>query len=141
MTKKSWRQRCLDNPDMMFKRALNSAKNRATNRVMPFNITVEYLVNLFSEQGGRCFYSGLKMNVVKKDAGKTHDPFKMTLDCIDPKKGYVPGNIVWCSYCVNSMKQKMPLSRMLQVCSAISERSELVKSSYKKIRSTQDGTL
>jgi len=141
MVRKSWRQRCLDNPDIMFKRAFNSAKNRAINRDITFDISVPYLMELYSNQDGKCFYSGLNMNIVKKDASKTHDPFKMTLDCIDPRLGYVAGNVVWCAYCVNSMKQKMSLSRMLQVCSAISGRSNDIKLGYKKIRSMKNGTI
>ena len=139
MVRKSWRQRCLDNPDIMFKRAFNSAKNRALDRGMSFDIDVDYLLNLYSKQDGKCFYSGMKMNVVKKDPSKTHDPFKMTLDCINPEAGYTKGNVVWCAYCVNSMKQKMSLGKMLQVCTSISNRSKEVKLESRRIKRNKNG--
>jgi|TARA_R110001583_G_scaffold16234_29_gene66412 hypothetical protein len=134
MVRKSWRQRCLDNPDIMFKRALNSAKNRSLGRDTPFDIDVPYLMDLYSGQDGMCFYSGIDMNIVKRDPLKTHDPFKMTLDCIVPELGYVKGNVVWCAYCVNTMKQKMPLDQMLKVCTSIARRSDEVRLGYKRIK-------
>tara|TARA_A100001011_G_scaffold389500_1_gene471102 strand:- start:2183 stop:2578 length:396 start_codon:yes stop_codon:yes gene_type:complete len=117
---KKWRQRCLDNPNFMFKRAHSLARKRAESRELPFDITVEYLMSLFDEQNGSCYYSGHKINIVKDDATRTHDPFKMTLDRKSPEKGYVKGNIVWCAYCVNAMKQKMPVDKMVEICRSIS---------------------
>jgi hypothetical protein len=123
---KNWRQRCLDNPSMMFSQAYRRAKSRADNKDIPFDITVDNMVDLFNEQNGKCFYSGMDINIVKTDENRTHDPFKMTLDCIVPESGYVKGNVVWCAYCVNSMKQKMPLEKMLKVCELIYSRSDKI---------------
>lgn len=31
----------------------------------------------------------------------------LSLDKLDPSKGYIKGNVVWCSYLINTMKQNM----------------------------------
>ena len=123
---KGWRQRCLDNPNTMFGQAFRRARARAGNKNIPFDLTVDYLIDLFNSQDGQCYYSGIDINIVKENESRVHDPFKMTLDCVDPRAGYVKDNVVWCAYCVNSMKQKMPLKKMLNVCELIYKRSDKI---------------
>jgi hypothetical protein len=67
------------------------------------------------------------MHVSKvKEKKELHDPYKMTLDCLDPSKGYTSDNIVWCLYCVNSFKQRMQKKEMMQICLKMLE-NQLVK--------------
>ena len=124
---RSWRQRCLDNPNMMFNQAYRRARDRAKNKGLSFNITEDYITNLFEEQGGKCYYSDIKLNIVKKDEKRMHDPLKMTLDCVSPEMGYTKGNVVWCAYCVNSMKQKMSFNEIVNICKAILVKAEITK--------------
>lgn len=119
--KKSWRELCLQNQSKMFARAHAHARRRALKKCLPFSMTHEYIKQVFDDQNGKCFYSGKQLNIVKEDADILHDPFKMTIDCLDPKLGYVKGNIVWCAYCINSLKQKMNVHQMVDVCKAIVE--------------------
>lgn len=119
MTELGWRQKCLNYPNIMFGRAIANARSRAIKRGIPFDLTKDDVMIMFEAQGGLCFYSGLKLNVVKSDATRTHDPFKMSLDCVDPKLGYVKDNVVWCAYCVNALKLKMSQEAMIDVCRAI----------------------
>lgn len=76
---------------------------------VPSDLTVEYLVGLFEKQDGLCFYSGEKMIFGWVD-GKVHHN-SLSLDKLDPIKGYVQGNVVWCTYLVNTMKQDMAEQR------------------------------
>lgn len=71
----------------------------------PSDLTVNYLVDLYNRQDGYCYYSGTKMIFGWVD-GKVHHS-SLSLDKLDPTKGYVQGNVVWCSYLVNTMKQNM----------------------------------
>lgn len=103
----------------MFGKALSNARKRADKRGVSFEIDKEYLFELYESQSGKCYYSGLPLHVVKDGAEKVHDEYKMTLDCIDPKKGYVKDNVVWCSYCVNSFKQNLSKDEMINVCISI----------------------
>jgi hypothetical protein len=38
--------------------------------------------------------------------GKIHHN-SLSLDKLDPKLGYIKGNVVWCTYLINTMKQDM----------------------------------
>ena len=125
MSAGGWRQKCLSYPNIMFGRAVANARTRANKKGIPFSITRKDVMDMFEEQKGLCYYSGLPMNVVKSDAKKFHDPFKMSLDCMDPAKGYVKGNVVWCAYCVNALKLKMSEDDMVGICRAIVKRADL----------------
>ena len=124
MTVGVWRQKCLDYPSIMFGRAVQNARNRARKKDIPFDITKEYIMDLFEKQDGGCFYSDIKLNIVKENKDRTHDPFKMSLDCVNPSLGYVKGNIVWCAYCVNALKLKMSKEDMINVCRHIVKKAD-----------------
>ncbi len=100
----------------MFSKAFFAAKRRANKKSIPFKISVKDVFEAFENQGGKCYYSNIKMNIIKKNSNELHDPYKMTIDCIAPKNGYVKGNIVWCLYCINSFKQRMSEKEMMAIC-------------------------
>lgn len=125
MASLNWRDRCLNHPNIMFGNAVKSARTRAKKKGLPFDLTREYVTSMFNNQDGLCYYSGLPMNIVKSDVTKTHDPLKMSLDCVDPSKGYVEGNVVWCAYCVNALKLKMSKDDMVDICRAIVKKADL----------------
>lgn len=81
------------------------------------NLTVEYLVSLYEQQDGYCFYSGRKMIFGWVDGKVHHD--SLSLDKIDPAKGYVQGNVVWCTYLVNTMKQNMTDKQFYDVINSV----------------------
>jgi len=126
MTVTSWRQKCLDYPSIMFGRAVQNARYRSKRKNISFELTKEYVMDLFEEQDGKCYYSGIQLNVVKENKDRTHDPFKMSLDCVDPELGYVKGNVVWCAYCVNALKLKMSKEDMLNVCRHIVKKADSI---------------
>jgi len=109
----------------MFGRAVQNARNRAKKRGIPFGLSKSYIVDLFEEQRGRCYYSDIELNVVKENKDRTHDPFKMSLDCVEPDLGYVKGNVVWCAYCVNALKLKMSKEDMINVCRHIVKKADI----------------
>lgn len=125
MSNPGWRAKCLSYPNIMFGRAVSNARARAQKKGIPFSIDRQYVKGLFDLQDGKCYYSGLELSVVKKDASRTHDPFKMTLDCVDPDLGYTEGNVVWCAYCVNALKLKMSKESMIDVCRAVVKKADL----------------
>lgn len=64
------------------------------------DLSINYLVSLFNEQEGLCYYTG---NVLTFP-DKTGFPSGISLDRLDPSKGYIQGNVVFCSFFVNTMK-------------------------------------
>lgn len=109
-------ERKADIKNVMFQKAYRGAYRRALKKSLPFCLSVSDIKEAFDKQNGRCYYSGIEMHIKKKNTKELHDPYKMTLDCINPEKGYVAGNVVWCLYCINSFKQKMEKKEMMQIC-------------------------
>jgi hypothetical protein len=117
--KKSWTARCEANPNLLFSKAIANAKKRSKEKGLVFEIDINYIKELYSKQSGKCYYSKLPLNIVKNQGSGLHDSFKMTLDRLDPEKGYVKGNVVWCAYCINSFKLNMSKDKIVEVCKAI----------------------
>ncbi len=100
----------------MFRKALQGARRRARKKNLPFCLDIPTIRDVFTKQNGNCFYSGIKMNIVKNQNNQLHDEFKMTIDCIDPNLGYSKENVVLCLYCINSFKQRMKKDQMFDIC-------------------------
>jgi hypothetical protein len=79
--------------------------NWRRNSITISDLTVDYLVDLYHQQNGLCYYSKVEMIFGFVD-GKIHHN-SISLDKLDPEKGYTQGNVVWCSFLTNSMKQNL----------------------------------
>ena len=100
----------IENNDIEFyiKRRIGTIKSRAEKHNINFNLDIEYLIDLWNKQNGRCFYSNIPMkNSMKQDGFQSWDC--PSLDRIEPANGYVKGNIVWCIFGINSFKQSLNL--------------------------------
>lgn len=73
----------------------------AKRMTLPFETTNADLLNLYRQQGGKCFYTGLEMKLISETA---KDLLLASCDRIDSTKGYVPGNVVLCCWGVNLLK-------------------------------------
>lgn len=87
---------------------------RACKKGLDFDITPEYLMELYTNQNGLCYYSGMKMEIAIK--GNINNYNTLSIDRIDSSKGYVKGNIVLCCDCVNTMKMKLTTNEFLTIC-------------------------
>lgn len=100
----------IENGDFEFyiRRRIGTIKSRAEKRNLDFDLDIEYLVDLWKKQNGRCFYSNIPMNnSMKKDGFQSWDG--PSLDRIETTNGYVKGNVVWCTFGINSFKQSLSL--------------------------------
>lgn len=82
---------------------------------IPSDLTVEYLLNLYHEQNGNCYYTGRKLLIEPE-----HEPAKLpfetiSLDRLIPEMGYVQGNVVWCCVAINRMKNDVPKEKFIQL--------------------------
>jgi len=80
-----------------------------------------YLIQLWEEQEGKCYYTGIKMSL--KGYSK-NEKTAMTVDRIDPNGGYTRGNIVLCCSIVNKIKQNLSINELLEWCNLIKISSE-----------------
>lgn len=66
------------------------------------NLTAKFLLSLYHKQNGLCFYTGEKMLVYHGKGFQQRN--SMSVDKLDPKKGYCEGNVVLCTNEANLAK-------------------------------------
>ena len=92
---------------------LNSAKNRALRKSIPFDLTVELIEKLWNDQNGLCFYSGKSM-ILESNSIDT-----VSIDRIDSSMGYTLGNIRLCRKSINTMKLDLTLEVFIRIIKEI----------------------
>ncbi len=98
----------------------NNIIRGAKSRGIEFNITIEYLWELFIKQNKRCALSGipLQFSTTRKNKDKT-----VSIDRIDSNKGYVEENVQWTHKTINMMKNKLSNEDFVSFCKNVSERN------------------
>lgn len=104
-------------PEKFIQAKFASYRSRAASMGLSFNITKEHLLQLWSEQEGRCFYIGEEIDfTLTTDAGDHPHLLTPSLDRKDPNLGYTIGNVVWCSYGINRMKNNLDYETFIRAC-------------------------
>lgn len=99
---------------------LRNARARASNKKIPFVLTYEYLEMLYLRQSGNCFYSGREMALETDSERKTkRTSLMVSLDKLEPSKGYVAGNVCLCCCDVNIAKADLSESEFKAMCEAV----------------------
>ncbi len=95
-----------------------SCRARADN--IPFDLDAEYLIQLWNDQYGKCFYTEhpIDFTLITKSRAHPH-LFQPSLDKKDPALGYVKGNVVWTAYVINRMKNDLDYDDFIAACSLI----------------------
>lgn len=90
----------------------NNCKKSAANRGYEWELTPEYLYDLFLKQNKKCSLSGVDIILTKtKSSNQT-----ASLDRIDSTKGYVVGNVQWVHKHINIMKNVSSNDEFLDWC-------------------------
>lgn len=110
-TKLDYKFRCRKLRDM--------AKFRAKISALPFNLTIEYLINLWELQDGRCAISGRCFDLSRPSENETVKANAPSLDRIEPKKGYVQDNVRFVCYQVNTALNEYGEEELLKLCKDI----------------------
>jgi len=76
-------------------------KHGADLRDIPFDLTIEFLWNLFQQQKGLCGLSGIPLILVPsiKSSNVNWDIITASLDRINNDKGYTEDNVWWVHRC------------------------------------------
>jgi hypothetical protein len=82
-------------------------------------VTAELILKMWEKQDGKCFYTGLPMEV-KAGKGK-NNPAAFSIDRIDSSKGYTRDNVVLCRWDVNRAKNNYTLEHFKMLCKAVTE--------------------
>ena len=107
-----------------FRQHLRLARRRVRANGRECNITLEYLKELWESQGGRCPYTGWKLDnpsTTNEYNGYDLHPKRASLDRIDSAKGYVPGNVQFVSVIANYGKRDFREEELLEFCKAVAE--------------------
>lgn len=88
--------------DFRLKENLGWSKRRANEKGLPYNITLNYLKELYEKQEGKCFYTGLELSL-------TNGTHRISIDQVIPSRGYTQDNVVLCAFVVNQMKFDLSL--------------------------------
>jgi len=92
-------------------------RNHARNRGLTFSITMKYAWDLFERQDGCCSLTGWKLALDL--SSKSKSTCTASLDRINSKRGYVPGNVQWVHKDVNQIKWDLTSERFIEVCRAV----------------------
>lgn len=75
----------------------NEIQRRHNQTGIEVEIDEEFILQLYESQGGRCYWSGLRM--IPSPQNKY--PFQPSVDRIDNSKGYTKTNVVLCCFSMN----------------------------------------
>jgi len=89
---------------------------RRRNQKHMFSIDSSYVVNLWFKQKGLCALSGRKMTHIR---GNGRVKTNASLDRIDSKRPYEPGNVQLVCAVTNFMKHDMTVKEMKDWCAAV----------------------
>lgn len=85
---------------IVLRRTMKSIRSRCTWKNLPFDLTTEFLADLAKEQNYRCALTGMKFKLQKNGPFRV-DPYALTVDRIEPQKGYVQGNVRLICFAMN----------------------------------------
>lgn len=93
----------------------SAIKSGAERRGIPFNLDINYLWELYTNQYGNCALTSVPIILVSaiKDCNVNWDIITASLDRIDNSKGYEIGNVWWVHKEVNRLKNNYSLNELL----------------------------
>lgn len=100
----------------------STIKRSASVRNLEFNITIEYIWQLYQEQNGCCKLTNLPIVLDFRDSDKKERT--ASLDRIESNKGYVVGNVQWIHKTVNKMKMDIDEKTFIEFCKLVGQHNK-----------------
>ena len=94
----------------------------AKRRKHEFDLTLEYLKELWEKQDGKCPYTDWPLKQMKDTSHKNQlptTPDRTSLDRIDSSKGYVKGNVQFICYMAQNAKNKFTSAQLKSFCESM----------------------
>ena len=90
---KRWRREYSRTVVGRLRTVLNSAKTRAKNQKLVFDLDFDWLMEQYRKQDGKCSLTGIQLQFgFNYDSSRRYMPESPSLDRIDPALGYTKGN-------------------------------------------------
>lgn len=103
-----------------FKKSIVRARDRAKRKNVPFNIDDQIIEQTIRQQDWRCAVSGIKLT--PHDAA-VEEAFRPSIDRIEPRLGYVPGNIRIVCQIVNLAMHDWGSAPLFKLASALKKQA------------------
>lgn len=94
---------------------LKDAKARSKKYNKDLDVDDVYLYELFKQQAKCCALTGVELMI------EIGHPLCLSLDQIDPTKGYTVGNVQWLAWVVNRAKGDLDTEHFYEMCEAVIE--------------------
>jgi len=99
------------------RRLLNGSKARAKLKSLPFNLTLEYLKDLYNEQEGLCAITNVSFCFEPHQTKHVANKNTISLDRVEPELGYTKGNVRFVTFQVNCAKGFYTDEEFYEMCS------------------------
>lgn len=93
-----------------------AARDRAKKRGLKFELTTEFLKELWEKQDGKCAITKLPMTFIN-DEGRIYT--NVSIDQIEPNNGYTKENVQLVCMAVNQLKSDFTMNEVLTICESI----------------------
>lgn len=108
-----------ENPTLpkVLKSRLAASKTRAKKKQVVFTLTFKDLLDQWEKQNGKCFYTGLPLKIKVETYFDNKEV--LSIDRVEPDKGYSRENVVLCCDCINTMKSNMTMEQFKKYLSLL----------------------
>lgn len=100
------------------RQTLKRASTRSKEKGMAFDLTYDFLCQLFVGQNGLCAMTGIKMTTIKKYDCR-RNPFAPSIDRIDSSEGYIVGNVQYVTAIANIAKSDYGEAPFYAMCTSV----------------------
>jgi hypothetical protein len=110
-----------DDLNYFLKEVLSAAKSRAIKKSLEYDMSMEFLEELWNNQKGKCAITHIDM---------THTilqgriPTNLSIDRIDSNRGYTRTNVQFVCVAINIMKSNLSMSELKYFCKLIIQNNE-----------------
>jgi hypothetical protein len=95
----------------------NRQARRASERGLVFDVSHDFLWEIYIKQGRQCALSGLPIRFSQRTAGRN----TASLDRIDSSRGYTEDNVQWTHRDINRMKLDHSVDAFIDLCRKVTE--------------------
>ncbi len=95
-------------------------KHRAKIKNLDFDLDYQFLIEIYNQQKGCCYYTGIEMKLIGEMDFDT-----LSLDRINSDKGYTKDNVVFCLLCVNFLKSNYEISKINMVLNSLIKKNKI----------------
>lgn len=97
----------------------NYMKCNAKYRDKEVSVSADFIFDLLEKQEYKCALTGEPIHIALGRRSHMHGGTTASVDRIDSKQGYIPGNVWWVHKDVNKMKSDLLLNRLVDLCGKI----------------------